>query len=56
MATDTKSYVPDTSHAEKWLTDDTFIWNGMKFKVLPNFEVVHIPKNSKGKGAKHDDK
>lgn len=45
MNTATKEYIPDTSHAEEWLTEDIFVWNGMKFKVLPDFSIVHIPKN-----------
>lgn len=56
METDTKNYIPDTSHAKKWITDDTYIVDGMIFKILPNFEVVHVPRNNRRKRGKHGDK
>ena len=32
--------IPDTSEAEKWLTDTTFIFQGKVYQVLPNGKVI----------------
>lgn len=42
-------YIPDSSHAEEWLTADIFVWHGMKFKILLNGEVIKLRRNGTGK-------
>lgn len=51
MATETKEYIPDTSHADYWIDESTFVWHGMKFQVLPDFTVVRIIKKRNGDKA-----
>lgn len=50
QATLPKEYIPDTSEAERWLSEDVFLYKGMKFKVMPDYQVV--PVNSNGSGKK----
>ena len=42
-----KEYIPDSSQAEEWLTEDIFTWRGMKFKILPNCQIVKVKENNK---------
>lgn len=48
-AVNNKPYIPDSSKAEYWLSEDVFVYRDMKFKILPNGDVVHLRKNGRGK-------
>lgn len=44
-----KEYIPDSSHAEKWVSEDVFVWKGMRFRIMPDGEVVKVRRNGKSK-------
>lgn len=41
----TKQYIPDSSHAEEWLSADVFVYKGMRFLILPDGTIIHLRKN-----------
>lgn len=43
----TQTYIPDTSHAESWLTPDVFKYKGQSYRVMPDMKVVKLPANGK---------
>ncbi len=44
---ETPGKTPDTTQAEKWLTDETFIFEGKIYKVLPDGKIVIVKKSGK---------
>lgn len=49
----TKHDIPDSTEAESWPTEDTFIVLGVLYRILPNCKV--IPANGNGKeGYNHE--
>ena len=46
---ETPNRIPDTTQAEKWLTEDTFEFEGKIYRVLPNGKVVEVKECSQKK-------
>ena len=44
---ETPNRIPDTTQAEKWLTEDTFEFEGKIYRVLPNGKVILVKKSGK---------
>lgn len=40
MMPEVKERIPDTSEAEKWLTDEVFVCKGRLYKLWPNFKIT----------------
>lgn len=45
-----KQYIPDSTEAEQWLSEDVFVYRGQHFKILPSGRIVRISRNG-NKGA-----
>jgi hypothetical protein len=37
-----KTKLPDTSQAERWVDDQTFVYQGKLYRFIPGLEVVPI--------------
>ena len=46
---ETPGKIPDTTQAERWLTEDTFEFEGTVYRVLPNGKVVEVRECSQKK-------
>lgn len=49
--TDTKhyEYIPDSSKADRWLSEDVFVYKRQRFKILPDFQVIKLRRNGEKK-------
>lgn len=45
-------YIPDSSHAENWITPDIFIYRGQKYQIMPGGKVERVNNRHKKNNAR----
>ena len=40
-------YIPDTSEAERWESEDVFVYKGQRYQLREDYIVVQLGKNGK---------
>lgn len=43
-----KPYIPDSTQADEWLSEDTFVYCGMKYKILHDGTIIKMGRDGKG--------